>query len=164
MAFLNNNKSKNRTRAHVHYKFSYKNSGMTLIEVMIASVILFAAIGTVSGVHRVLNHYQRQNLADYALLLNQSSFFDYLSYSLDQKIVSGSYDIGKYQLIWQAKLTKRSPVISTFDPELEVGSQFSNRGYISLYKISYHLKQYPEKAFEITQLTTEAAAAAPAGA
>lgn len=145
------------------YKTLNKTSGMTLIEVMIASVILFAAIGTVSGVHRVLNHYQRQNIADYALLLNQQSFFDYLSYSLDQKIVSGSYDIGDYQLLWEAKLDKRAPVIGSFDPELPEGSEFSARGNISLYKISYHLKQHPEKSFEITQLITEEAAAAPAG-
>ena len=145
------------------YKVQYKHSGMTLIEVMIASVILFAAIGTVSGVHRVLNHYQRQNLADYALLLNQQSFFDYLSYSLDQKTISGSYDIGNYQLIWKAKLTKQAPVISTFDIEQSVGEQYLNRGSISLYTVSYHLKQYPEKSFEISQLTTEAAAQAPAG-
>lgn len=145
------------------YKVHYKQSGMTLIEVMIASVILFTAIGTVSGVHRVLNHYQRQNLADYALLLNQQSFFDYLSYSLDQKIVSGDYDIGNYQLIWEAKLTKRAPVISSFDPEQQADGQYSVRGNISLYNVSYHFKQYPEKSFEITQLTTEAVAAAPTG-
>lgn len=138
-------------------------SGMTLIEVMIASVILFAAIGTVSGVHRVLNHYQRHNLADYALVLNQQSFFDYISYSLDQKVFSGQYDMGHYQLIWQAKLTKQAPVISTFDPELPAENQYSQRGKISLYNVSYYLKQYPEKSFEISQLTTEAAAPAPTG-
>lgn len=136
---------------------------MTLIEVMIASVILFTAIGTVSGVHRVLNHYQRQNLADYVLLLNQQSFFDYLPYSLDQNTFSGNYDIGDYQLIWKAKLAKRAPVINTFDPELSEGGQYSVRGNISLYTVSYHLKQYPEKSFEITQLITESAPAAPAG-
>lgn len=145
------------------YKIAYKNSGMTLIEVMIASVILFAAIGTVSGVHRVLNHYQRQNLADYALLLNQQSFFDYLSYSLDQKVVSGSYAIGDYELVWEAKLTQSAPVISTFDPELPAGGQYSTRGNISLYNISYYLKQYPEKSFEISQLATESAAPEAAG-
>ncbi|MCJ8321000.1 MAG: hypothetical protein MJK12_15280 [Colwellia sp.] len=142
-----------------HYKSPNKLIGMTLIEVMIASVILFAAIGTVSGVHRVLNHYQRQNLADYALLLNQQSFFDYLSYSLDQKIVSGSYDMVDYQLIWQAKLAKQAPVIGTFDPDRPAGGQYSSRGKISIYNVSYHLKQHPEKTFEINLLTTEAAPA-----
>ncbi len=141
-------------------KILSKSSGMTLIEVMIASVILFAAIGTVSGVHRVLNHYQRQNLADYALLLNQQSFFDYLSYSLDQKILSGSYDINDYQLVWQASLQKRAPVIRSFDPESSAGSQFSNSGNILLYNVSYHLKNYPGKSFEIILFTTEQTKAA----
>lgn len=142
---------------------AYRCAGMTLIEVMIASVILFAAIGTVSGVHRVLNHYQRQNLADYALLLNQQSFFDYLNYSLSAKITSGNYDMGEYQLVWQADLEKNSPVISSFDPELIEGSQFANRGSVSLYKVSYYLKQYPEKSFEVSQITTEQAPPTPAG-
>jgi Tfp pilus assembly protein PilV len=140
-----------------------KQDGMTLIEVMIAAVILFAAIGTVSGVHRVLNHYQRQNIADYALLLNQQSFFDYLSYSLTQKVTSGNYNIGDYQLVWQATLAKTAPVISTFDPELGEGGQYSARGNISLYSVSYHLNQYPDKSFDVTLLTTEAAASASAG-
>jgi len=129
-----------------------KQSGMTLIEVLIASVILFVAIGTVSGVHRVLNHYQRINMADYALLLNQQSFFDYLSYALEQKITSGTYDIGDYQLIWQAKLNDKKPVLKSYDPESGSGSGYSNLGHVSLFDISYYLKQYPEKKFEITQL------------
>ncbi|MBU2869356.1 prepilin-type N-terminal cleavage/methylation domain-containing protein [Colwellia sp. E2M01] len=136
-------------------KMKHKSTGMTLIEVLIASVILFAAIGTISGIHRVLNHYQRQNLADYALLLNQQSFFDYLSYSLGQKIVSGTYNINEYQLVWQAKLKDRAPVISQFDPDGLAESAFSERGHITLYQITYHLNKYPEKSFEITLFTTE---------
>jgi len=132
-----------------HYK---KQLGMTLIEVLIASVILFVAIGTVSGVHRVLNHYQRLNMADYALLLSQQSFFDYLSYALDQKKTSGTYDIGEYQLIWQSRLNKKAPVVKGFDPELGLENGYSNFGHVSLHDISYHLKQYPEKKFEITKL------------
>ncbi|XPF96141.1 prepilin-type N-terminal cleavage/methylation domain-containing protein [Colwellia sp. RE-S-Sl-9] len=143
----------------IRYKWLKINSGMTLIEVMIASVILFAAIGTVSGVHRTLNHYQRQNLADYALLLNEQFFFDYLSYSLDQKIFSGNFEISDYQLIWEAKLIKEAPVISSFDPELNSAEQYLAFNNISLYRVSYHLKQYPEKSFEITQLTVDATAA-----
>jgi hypothetical protein len=129
-----------------------KQLGMTLIEVLISSVILFVAIGTVSGVHRVLNHYQRLNIADYALLLSQQSFFDYLSYSLDQKITSGTYDIGEYQLIWQSKLNKKAPVIKAFDPELGIEDGYSNYGHISLHDISFHLRQYPHKKFEVTKL------------
>jgi len=144
-------------------KLFNKQVGMTLIEVMIASVILFIAIGTVSGVHRVLNHYQRLNMADYALLLNQQSFFDYLAYSLDQQIIEGTYDIGDYQLIWLAKLKQRSPVIKGFDPELPGDDKYSSFGHVSLYNISYHLKQYPEKKFEITQLIAEKATAIPTG-
>lgn len=141
----------------------YKQTGMTLIEVMIASVILFAAIGSVSGVHRLLNHYQRLNMADYVLLLNQQSFFDYLSYSLNHNEMSGVYIAGDYELVWVANLDKRSPVIKSFDPELPSDNQYSNLGYASLYNVSYHLKQYPEKHFEITQLITEKASAQSAG-
>lgn len=132
-----------------------RSLGMTLIEVMIASVILFAAIGVVSGVHRVLNHYQRQNIADYALLLNQQSFFDYVSYSLDQGIVSGEYEINNFQLVWQADIKKSGPVIERFEPDLPAGSQFSSYSNMLLYKVNYYLKQYPEKSFEIILFTVD---------
>jgi hypothetical protein len=139
----------------LHLKQVKKQTGMTLIEVLISSVILFVAIGTVSGVHRVLNHYQRLNMADYALLLNQQSFFDYTSYALEQKITSGTYEIGDYQLIWQAKLNNRKPVLKSFDPELGADNGYSNVGHVSLFDISFHLELYPEKKFEITQLVIE---------
>tara|TARA_R110000737_G_scaffold344605_1_gene371923 strand:+ start:457 stop:891 length:435 start_codon:yes stop_codon:yes gene_type:complete len=132
-----------------------KQFGMTLIEVLIASVILFAAIGTVSGVHRILNHYQRLNMVDYALLLNQQSFFDYLSYALDQNITSGDYSIGQFHLIWSAKLQREAGVVRSFDPELDDESGYSNFGRLSLYDITYHFKQYPEKKFDVTQMAIE---------
>ena len=129
--------------------------GMTLIEVLIASVILFIAIGTVSGIHRILNHYQALNEADYELLLNQSSFFDYLSYSLENNIKSGTYDIGKNKLVWVSKLKQKAPVVKSFDVELGLDNGFSNYGHTYLYDINYHFEQYPEKTFEVTKLVIE---------
>lgn len=128
---------------------------MTLIEVLIASVILFIAIGTVSGVHKVLNYYQRINMLDYALLLNQSSFFDYLSYSLEQNTLSGSYQIGGYLLVWQANLVSAAPVIKSFDPELGNETGFKNTGNVFLYSVAYYFEQYPDKKFEVTQLVVK---------
>ncbi|WP_435235723.1 type IV pilus modification PilV family protein [Psychromonas sp. PT13] len=137
--------------------YKTKQSGMTLIEVLIASVILFVAIGTTAGVHRVLNHYQRLNQVDYALLLNQQSFFDYLFYELEQGNYSGDYKLGEYSLIWEAQLNKRKQVVETWDPELSgsIDSGYSYSNYVALYDVEYHVQNYPGKTFEITQLVVE---------
>ena len=136
--------------------YNGKQSGMTLIEVLIASVILFVAIGTTAGVHRLLNHYQRLNQVDYALLLNQASFFDYLSYELDQQNYSGTYKLGKYLLIWKATLNNKGDVIKSWDPELasteNIDSGYSHYGRVALYDVSYYVQNYPGKSFDITQL------------
>lgn len=136
--------------------FKYKQTGMTLIEVLIASLILFIAIGTIAGVHRVLNHYQRLSQADYALLLNQQSFFDYLSYALEQKIYSGNYEIGEFSLTWSATLNKREKVLKSWEPEFGEESNYSYYGSVALYDVSYFLENYSGKLFEVTQLVIEA--------
>lgn len=128
---------------------------MTLIEVLIASVILFIAIGAIAGVHRVLNHYQRLNLVDYAMILNQSSFFDYISYSLNRNITSGSYKMGQYNVSWTASLNKKSKVIGSYDPELGKDIGFAQSGVISMYDVSYTFINFPGKKFEISQLVTK---------
>ena len=124
--------------------------GMTLIEVLIASVILFIAIGTIAGIHRVLNHYQRLNLADYALVINQSSFFDYLSYSLDQNITAGEYNLGQYKLIWQATLNNKGAAVSSYN--IDLNDPYQTLGELILYDVTYFLDKYPDKRFEVTKL------------
>ena len=128
---------------------------MTLIEVLIASIILFIAIGTVSGVQRVITHYQQLNQLDYVLLLNQQSFFDYIEYSLEQDIYSGEYDIGEYVLAWQSNLEQESAVLNSFDPELDVNNQYSSAGTMKLISINYYFMRLPDKTFEIKKVITE---------
>ncbi|GHE80629.1 prepilin-type N-terminal cleavage/methylation domain-containing protein [Thalassotalea profundi] len=132
-----------------------KIKGMTLIEVLVASIILFIAIGTVSGVQRVLTHYQQLNQLDYVLLLNQQSFFDYIEYSLEQKIYSGEYKIGEYVIAWQSTLEQESAVINSFDPELDANNQYASSSTIKLLSVNYYFMSLPDKTFEIKQVVTE---------
>lgn len=128
---------------------------MTLIEVLIASIILFIAIGTVSGVQRVLTHYQQLNQLDYVLLLNQQSFFDYIEYSLEQGTYSGEYYIGDYKLVWQGDLEQEGAVINSFDPELDANRKYASSGMMKLINVNYYFKRLPDKTFEIKKVITE---------
>lgn len=130
-------------------------AGMTLIEVLIASTILFIAIGTVAGIHRVLNHYQRISYVDYVLLLNQSSLFDSVDYSLQQNELEGIYSIGKNNITWKATLNKKAPIINSWDPEVSVDGAFTHYGKISLYDVNYHLDSHPDIIFKVTKFVVE---------
>lgn len=129
-----------------------KQLGMTLIEVLIASLVLFIAIGTISGVYRTLNHYQRLSLVDYALMLNQRSFVDYLSYAIGEKQYSGTYEAGQYEIVWEAELIQNGGVINGWNPETASSSSFSAQGVVSLFNVTFHFESFSGKRFEITHL------------
>lgn len=135
-------------------KAKAKQKGMTLIEVMIASVILFIAIGTISGAHVILNHYQRLAQADYAVILNQHSLVDYFQYQLEQGVLSGEYRSGNYLYKWNAEVDAESGALSTWDPESGGQGGYNYFGKLTLYRIEFFSESSSQKKHVVKLLVT----------
>ena len=138
-------------------KRSKQQSGMTLIEVLIASVILFVAIGTVAGVHRFLLHYQKLNELDYVLIHNQASFIDYVTYSLENDVLQGEFAAGEHVINWDSRLVKQGDAVGSFDPELSDQAAYSMLGSVYLYNVNFSFERNPEKSFDVKILVKKPA-------
>ncbi|MCF2948441.1 prepilin-type N-terminal cleavage/methylation domain-containing protein [Paraglaciecola aquimarina] len=115
---------------------SKSNSGMTLIEVLIASVILFIAIASVSVVSRTNTLYkQRLELAvvesaSIDFIMDEISF--YLEFSSE---TSGQVITENIEYDWEAVLVTKKAIASSI--ELNVGEVVAERGFLYLYQVSF---------------------------
>jgi len=116
-------------------KLNYKQQGMTLIEVMIASVILFISISAISMVARtkMLNENKLNSSIKQAYL--SEFLIDEIKYHLEYTdIRQGEMVIAQHRFIWHAAIEKSKPPMSNLPV---AGAKIpSSAGLLNLYKIS----------------------------
>lgn len=110
-----------------------KQHGLTLIEVLIASIILFMTLGLVAVVFQQNFATQIQagkyitSLADYNSLQAQIRF------ELEQGHVKGSITTANTNYSWEAKKLKQAPELLGFSPE--TGNAETAIGVLTLFNV-----------------------------
>ncbi|NHH89255.1 hypothetical protein IMPJCBKJ_01839 [Pseudoalteromonas sp. MB47] len=116
------------------------NRGMTLIEVLIASVILFIAISAMSYVTRStsLHEMRLSRHIDRALL---GEFVkDYVAYQYQYNdSETGSYTINNSEFTWQVTVLDEKPPLRSISNEIS-DSDNQNTGNLILYEIQVKVK------------------------
>lgn len=113
---------------------------MTLIEVLIAAIILFMAIGLVSSAFQQSLLLQRKVMGqlDKVELIEISK--PMIKFDLNQGKSRGNLDILSEKIEWQAEVIERKPFAASLNEENESISGF---GYMTLFNVV--LKQGDEE-------------------
>ncbi|HAG40753.1 MULTISPECIES: prepilin-type N-terminal cleavage/methylation domain-containing protein [Pseudoalteromonas] len=94
------------------------SKGMTLIEVLIASIILFIAVSAISFVSRasMLHEQKLKNNISRGLLAEHIK--DFVSYKYQyENITQGSYKIGSNEYKWHVEVIESKPVVRFISSE-----------------------------------------------
>lgn len=112
-----------------------QQKGMTLIEVLIASLILFMAIGLTSSVYQQSFLFQGKVLEQ----IEQQRFLKeaerQILFQLEQGIMNGSVSLGGREAVWRASVSESKRTYHHFN--LETQSPVYGKGNVSLLDISY---------------------------
>ena len=112
-----------------------KQMGMTLIEVLIAAIILFMAIGLVSSAfqqsimlqQRVSKQQERMNLAQWIKPI--------IEFELGQGKIRGSEFFFEKKVSWEAKKEDKKQFVDSFSDD---EGYVAGRGYVSIYLVDVH--------------------------
>lgn len=123
-----------------------KQSGLTLIEVLIASMILFMALGLVSSVFQ--QNLRSQMQANKYLLATQSymSIQAEIRFQLEQGTSEGSIQTPAGPFNWKAELEEQRQELADLSPEAMPGAI---GGSLRLYKITVETEN--QFSFEFKQ-------------
>lgn len=110
-----------------------KQYGLTLIEVLIASIILFMTLGLVAVVFQQNFATQIQAGKYIASLSDYSSLQAQIRYELEQGRFKGSVTTATAQYNWEAKKLKQAPEILGFSPE--TGNAETAIGVLTLFNV-----------------------------
>ncbi|MFN4055643.1 MAG: type II secretion system protein [Alishewanella aestuarii] len=94
-----------------------RSRGLTLIEVLVASVILFSALGLVATVFQYNLHSQSRLLRQLEQIENFASLKAQIHYSLSKGERQGTVSLGDVELSWQATAIRAAAPITSYDFE-----------------------------------------------
>lgn len=123
-----------------------KQKGLTLIEVLIASVILFMAIGLAASVFQQNLLLQRKVLdkleqAQFQQIMTRRIFFQ-----LDQGNFSGQEESQDITVNWQTKNEKSSSFVENYNSDTDLS--YSGRGKVTVYLITLTSDNWPNWTVE----------------
>ena len=134
--------------------FTYKQKGMTLIEVLIAGIILFISISAISLVARtkILNQQKLMRATETAYLAEYSK--DIIKYHLTQsKVREGVITVASRDYQWLAIIDKSAPPRRVLEDADGAGS--SARDLLLLYRITIGPVGTEQITFEYSELVWE---------
>ena len=132
-------------------KLRYKQQGMTLVEVLIAGIILFISISAISMVARtkILNEARLARAIEYAYLaeFSQGTIKYHLKYTSERE---GRLIIGNTEYQWNALIeSARAAVVGLDDSE---GVSTPSEVLLTLYKVVVTPLGSEKKVYEYTEL------------
>ncbi|MEG3756683.1 prepilin-type N-terminal cleavage/methylation domain-containing protein [Pseudoalteromonas carrageenovora] len=116
------------------------NKGMTLIEVLIASIILFIAVSAISFVSRasMLHEQKLRNNISRGLLAEYIK--DYVSYKYEhENVTQGTYKIGINEYLWKLEVIESKPVVRFISSEV-AQTDSKKDDNLELYKVTVSKK------------------------
>jgi len=120
----------------------YQQKGLTLIEVLIASMILFMAIGLAASVFQQNLLLQRKVLNQLEQTQLQQVVTRNVLFQLEQKKLSGKEIINNIDIYWQAEIEKKSAFIDGYSFESEKYS--AELGHVTVYIITLTSEHWPD--------------------
>lgn len=115
------------------------NRGMTLIEVLIASIILFIAISAMSYVARSASLHEMRLSRNIDRALLGEFIKDYVAYQYQYSGSEvGSYSINNSEFTWQVSVLDEKPPLRNISNEI---SDNKNTGTLILYEIQVKVKE-----------------------
>ncbi|WNO61662.1 prepilin-type N-terminal cleavage/methylation domain-containing protein [Rheinheimera sp. MMS21-TC3] len=111
-----------------------KHYGLTLIEVLIASIILFMTLGLVAVVFQQNFATQLQSVKYINSLADYNTIQANIRYELEQKKVKGDITTVNNKYSWKAEVISAAPEIRGFSPE--TGAKETGAGFLVLYNIT----------------------------
>lgn len=106
---------------------------MTLIEVLIASIILFMAIGLVTSAFQQSLLLQQKVMVQRDKIELTQMVKPMIQFELNQGKVVGNFDVLSKKIEWQAEIIAKDSFVDAFS---EDGDDYvSGRGYVILYSI-----------------------------
>ncbi|WP_333796363.1 PulJ/GspJ family protein [Rheinheimera sp.] len=111
-----------------------KQTGLTLIEVLIASVILFMTLGLVATVFQQSLGMQQRAIKHLAAAEQFPSLVSQIRFELEQQKTEGSIELNAQRYQWQATELKRAKELSSVD---ENGQDYlGNIGMLVLFNVT----------------------------
>ncbi len=112
------------------------SKGMTLIEVLIASIILFIAVSAISFVSRasMLHEQKLKNNISRGILAEHIK--DFVSYKYQyENVAQGSYKLGTNEYKWNLEVIESKPVVRVISSEMtqDAGKKEDN---LVLYEVT----------------------------
>lgn len=114
---------------------------MTLIEVLIASIILFIAVSAISFVSRasMLHEQKLKNNISRGLLAEYIK--DYVSYKYEhENVTQGVYKVGINEYRWKLEVIESKPVVRFISSEV-AQTDSKKEDNLELYKVSVSKKE-----------------------
>lgn len=130
------------------------NSGFTLVEILIASTILFMTVATATVTYRTLimsNTRAEQVIATQSVFpLVQTSITQSLRDSFGRQ-QQGQGELNGWSYRWQASQQSKNPPAARFDPDLGVFTEYQPRYRLFEVSVSLSKNDYTRE-FKFTEL------------
>lgn len=111
-----------------------KHNGLTLIEVLIASIILFMTLGLVAVVFQQNFATQMQSVKYINSLADYNSVQANIRFELEQGKVKGNISTVNNQYSWQAEVLNKAPELLGYSPE--TGAAETANGVLVLFNVT----------------------------
>lgn len=118
-----------------------QQKGLTLIEVLIASTILFMAIGLAASVFQQNLLLQRKVLDQLEQAQLQQVVSRNILFQLEQKKLSGKEVVNLIEISWEANVEKKAAFIDSYSFDTEKYS--SGLGDVTVYVITLSSEHWP---------------------
>lgn len=123
------------------YRRSSKEKGLTLIEVLIASMILFMAIGLAASVFQQNLLLQRKVLDKLEQTQLQQVITRRIQFQLEQGNFSGREESRNIMVDWKAEVEKSSSFIENYNSDTDYS--YDGRGIVTIYLITLNSSDLP---------------------
>lgn len=124
----------------------YQQKGLTLIEVLIASMILFMAIGLAASVFQQNLLLQRKVLNQLEQTQLQQVVTRNVLFQLEQKKLSGKEVVNLVEINWTAEIEKKAAFIDSYSFDTEKYS--ADLGHVTVYIITLTSDHWPDWSVE----------------
>lgn len=124
----------------------YQQKGLTLIEVLIASMILFMAIGLAASVFQQNLLLQRKVLNQLEQTQLQQVVTRNVLFQLEQKKLSGKEVVNLVEINWKADVEKKAAFIDSYSFDTEKYS--ADLGHVTVYIITLTSEHWPDWSVE----------------
>ncbi|MDP5143110.1 PulJ/GspJ family protein [Rheinheimera baltica] len=125
-----------------------KHAGLTLIEVLIAGLLLAMALGVASVVFQQNDLQQRQAERILLRASQLDSVVNRIRYELQQGAVQGEWTLSDMPYAWQAKVIRSAAVAGAYDAES--GGLTETNQQKSLYQVDVSSGDNPLYSFQLT--------------